>query len=60
MHTKPLFNVALLLLKLLKLYPYTRFDPRIIVRGYNFNNFKNNKPTLKSGFSVHQLVCNLI
>jgi hypothetical protein len=31
MHTKTTFNVALLLLKLLKLYPYTCFDPMIIV-----------------------------
>jgi hypothetical protein len=45
MHTKTTFNVALLLLKLLQFYPY---------------NFNNNKATLKSGFSVHQLVCNLI
>jgi hypothetical protein len=33
MHTKTTFYVALLL-KLLKLYPYTCFDPRIIVRGF--------------------------
>jgi hypothetical protein len=33
MHTKTTFIVALLL-KLLKLYPYTCFDSRIIVRGF--------------------------
>jgi hypothetical protein len=35
MHTKTIFYAALLL-KLLKLYPYTCFDPRIIVRGFFF------------------------
>jgi hypothetical protein len=43
MHTKTTFYVALLL-KLLKLYPYTFFDPRIIVRGFfveNYSHFKH-------------------
>jgi hypothetical protein len=44
MHPKTTFNVALLLLKLLKLYPYTCFDPTIIVRGFfvkSYSHFKH-------------------
>jgi hypothetical protein len=43
MHTKTTFYAAVLL-KLLKLYPYTCFDPRIIVRGFvakSYSHFKS-------------------
>jgi hypothetical protein len=43
MHTKTTFYVALLL-KLLKLYPNTCFDPRVIVRGFfdkSYSHFKH-------------------
>jgi hypothetical protein len=43
MHTKTTFYAALLL-KLLNLYPYTCFDPRIIVRVFftkSYSHFKH-------------------
>jgi hypothetical protein len=43
MHTKTAFNVALLLLKLLKLYPYTCFDPGIIVGGFFAESYSHLK-----------------
>jgi hypothetical protein len=53
MHTKTTFNVALLLLKLLKLYPYTCFDPRIIVRGFFAENYSHFKHMILNSLTAH-------